>query len=337
MPKNIVICCDGTWNKPEQVDLGVLAPSNVVKTARAASVRDKEKQVVWYDPGVGSGAWDRISGGAFGMGLSKNVREAYRAIADVYEEDDKVFLFGFSRGAYTVRSLGGLLYKCGLLRRCPDVDLDQLVEAAYVVYRNPDDTGEAFKKQNSQECPITMLGVWDTVRALGIPLRALNCIARKRHVFHDHKLRNNVLHAYHALAVDEKRRIFKPVRWDLTDETTRKIAEEVWFVGVHSNIGGGYMDGGLSDTALRWMLRKARSHGMLLNSRYRKLHIVPDHHGLLRDSRAGWLKKVFYWKRVRPIAEGECVHLSVRRRMQSITSSYAAENVPDLERCKIVY
>jgi hypothetical protein len=337
MPKNIVICCDGTWNKPEQIDRGVLAPTNVVKTARAASIREKDKQYVYYDRGVGSGAWDRIRGGAFGIGLSKNVRQAYRAIVDHYEEDDRVFLFGFSRGAYTVRSLGGLLHKCGLLRRDPDADLDKLVAAAYLVYRDRKDDGEAFKQAHSQDIKITMLGVWDTVRALGVPLRLLNFIARKRHIFHDHKLRDNVLHAYHALAIDEKRRIFKPVRWDMKDKKTRKIAEEVWFVGVHSNIGGGYMDDGLSDTALQWMLRKARKHGMLLNKRYLQLHVQHDFHGLLRDSREGLLKKLLYGKCVRHIAAGERIHWSVKRRIQSITSSYDPENVPDLGKCPVVY
>ncbi len=162
--KNIVICCDGTGNEygknnTNVVDLYTLALKN-------------ERQIAFYDPGVGTGGWEYEESGslkaksdqATGEGLQKNVEDAYRILMDCYEEGDKVYLFGFSRGAFTVRALGGMIYKCGLLR----ADNDNLLEYASKIYNTAgdDDIARSFKATFCRPCPVYCIGVWDTVDSL---------------------------------------------------------------------------------------------------------------------------------------------------------------------------
>ncbi len=203
--KNIVICCDGTGNEFGRNN------TNVVLTYMLA--RKDDAQVAYYDPGVGTGGWDYEEDGklrakgdqATGHGLQKNVEDAYRYLMACYQPGDKVFLFGFSRGAFTARSVAGMIHKCGLLRR----DAGNLVEYAAKAYNTEgnDALAAEFRKAFGRDCSVHFVGVWDTVESL-----VMN--AGKR--FHDATLNAEVANGYHALAIDERRRDFPPSLWDET-------------------------------------------------------------------------------------------------------------------------
>ena len=212
--KRLIICSDGTWNNPEKKDV-----TNVVRTALAVLPVDQKgiQQVVFYDWGIGSeGRGDKIPGGMLGKGLDKNIQDAYRFLVHNYVAGDEIYLFGFSRGAYTARSTAGLIRNAGILKK----EHADLIPRAYRMYRSKakPDVSRAieFRKQFSQaqEVHIKFIGVWDTVGALGIPLRIMQDINERKYAFHDTSLSKIINHACHALAIDEKRRDFKPTLWN---------------------------------------------------------------------------------------------------------------------------
>ena len=325
MPKRIVVCCDGTWNTPNQP-----SPTNVVKLARAVlpTASDGTPQMVFYDWGVGTErGLDRWLGGAFGRGLLKNVEDGYRFIAHNYERGDQLFIFGFSRGAYTARSLVGFIRNCGLLKKRHA----DLIGQAVALYKSPGfhpDSAEAvaYRADHSREIDVHFIGVWDTVGALGIPLPGLHALTRKKYQFHDVELSGIVKNAVHALAIDEQRWAFRPAVWKAIDKPGQTV-EQVWFAGVHSDVGGGYADAGLSETALRWMVGKAAGCGLEVDQGFLDETTHPDPMGALHDSRQGFYK----WLRphVRPIAEGdganESVDESAMRRFKA--GGYAPANL----------
>ncbi|TVQ10620.1 MAG: DUF2235 domain-containing protein [Balneolaceae bacterium] len=270
--KRIVICCDGTWNAPDTEIDGLPVKTNVVKIANAVLPADERgtKQMMFYDKGVGTrgGRIRRMIDGATGRGLSDNLLNAYRYLIQNYEPGDQIFMFGFSRGAFTVRSLAGLIRSCGILR----INAIDKVDHAFEIYSSRRfDThprqveATMFRKTYSLSdiIPIKFMGVWDTVGALGNPLM-LNGIFTERYSFHDHKLSSKVEYAYHAVAIDEKRRHFQAALWEKDPNDTHQTMEQVWFAGVHSNVGGGYTTTGLSDIALEWMAGKASAAGLAL-------------------------------------------------------------------------
>ncbi|MCA0145082.1 DUF2235 domain-containing protein [Blastococcus sp. LR1] len=267
MPKRLVICCDGTWNTPDQAAEGRPCPTNVTKVALEVAPKgdDGRDQCVYYLRGVGTDRGERFRGGGFGMGLSRNVQDAYRTIVQHYEPGDEIFLFGFSRGAFTARSTAGLVRNCGVLRR----EEAGRVEEAYALYRargaHPRGTeSELFRRSYSYEPDITFIGVWDTVGALGIPVRGMGWLNRKW-AFHDTKLSSSVRNAFQALAIDEKRGPFRPTLWEPHDGDAHPAGqrlEQVWFSGVHCGVGGGYADTSLSDIALLWMVERAKECGL---------------------------------------------------------------------------
>ncbi len=264
MSKRLVICCDGTWDAPVKTTV-----SNVVKVARSIEPRDSEgiDQIVFYDWGVGTGGrLDKMTGGGLGKGLDKNIQDAYRFLAHNYCSDDEVYLFGFSRGAYTVRSLIGFIRNCGLVKK----NYCDKISDAYDIYRSRSkpDVKEAkeFRNKFSNEISIKFLGVWDTVGALGIPLGIFKKINEKRYSFHDTRISGIVENAYHALAIDERRKPFAPTIWKTKKH--RKNVEQVWFAGVHGDVGGGYPESRLSDETLKWMVDKASNCGLVFNMEY---------------------------------------------------------------------
>jgi hypothetical protein len=247
--KRIVICCDGTWNKPDS------EPTNVVKLARGIlPFANNCHQVVFYDQGVGTeGFFDKYIGGAFGVGVAKNILDAYRFIVHNYQPGDEIYCFGFSRGAYTVRALGGLLNTIGLL---PKNQLEHL-SAAYGYYRTHPEKRDTYAYKDYLRPDLKMMGVWDTVGALGSPTPLVGKIAKRRWIgFFDTSLSSYIKNAYQALAIDERRQPFSADLWtgDINDD---QCIEQRWFAGVHSNVGGGYDDVGLSDLTLAWMVEKA--------------------------------------------------------------------------------
>ena len=339
MPKSLIICCDGTWNRPEQGG----GPTNVTKMARALIPRNKngEPQLVYYDEGVGTGnSVDRWLGGSFGIGLGENVEQAYRFLALNYEPNDQIIMFGFSRGAYTVRSLAGLVSLVGLLRKG---DLDQM-PSVWSYYRTPpaerriDFIDARWVEERRPE--ISLVGVWDTVGALGIPGNIFGKIGRRRHEFHDVTLGKKIRRAYQALAIDERRKLYVPAVWDTSKAAEGQIVEQAWFAGAHSNIGGGYKDPVLSDQAFLWMISKARPlldfDDDYLDRRVEKL-ADDEARGLLIDSCSGFWRTFGRLDRKIGTDKSEVVHPSAIARYRAQTADapsyepfpYAPKNLAD--------
>lgn len=311
--RRLVACADGTWNTPDRMDEGIPAPSNVVKLARAIlpEAHDGTSQIVFYDAGVGTDNWlDKLTGGAFGVGLSRNVRDLYLFLVHNYQDGDEIYLFGFSRGAYTVRSAAGLIRKVGLVEK-RHAGKDLRAWQIYRMRRGGPDSLEAkeFRDQFSRyPIRVRFIGVWDTVGALGIP-GILNFIGRARFQFHDVALSRSVDFAYQALGIDEKRRFFKPTMWEQHPEASGQELEQAWFPGVHMDVGGGYCDAALSDEALLWMVEKARATGLEVDAGYLEGETKPDFRAPLHESRRFPYTLIpAYW---RPIGAGIPVEMSV--------------------------
>ncbi len=282
--RRLVLLFDGTWNKPE-------SNTNVERLRQLIAPRDPAgiEQLINYLPGVGvSPGLTHLLGGAFGYGLSDHVIEGYRWLCEVWQPGDDVYLFGFSRGAYTARSLGGMIRKCGLLRCGADGSVAKAdISTAYDFYREvttkPDDPAAlGFRASHSTEIEIHFIGVWDTVGSLGIPDTASWFpYARARYQFHDTELSKIVKYAYQALALDEHRADFAPTVWTrnpytikpgetLTSKKLEQIEiEQRWFIGSHSDVGGGNdRDGAgrkpdpLPELPLAWLQRKAINAGL---------------------------------------------------------------------------
>jgi uncharacterized protein (DUF2235 family) len=297
--RRLIVCADGTWNSNDEAKGH---PTNVVKMARAIRpvAPDGTSQIVYYHKGVGTGSWlDRWFGGAFGKGLSENVIACYRFLVDNYDHPsddgsgDEIHLFGFSRGAFTVRSLAGFIRNVGVLKP----EHADKIDEAYEHYRNPGDDWHpsgpkamAFRERYSRDVPnIKCVGVWDTVGSLGVPTRGpLGSFSRKRYGFHSVGLSGRVQNAFHALAIDERRKPFAPTLWEVPEsdrlKTPSQRVEQVWFAGVHSNVGGGYPDAGLSDVAFLWMMERTAECGLSFEDRWVKEAVRAAIDGELYDS-----------------------------------------------------
>ncbi|MGC9439885.1 DUF2235 domain-containing protein [Streptomyces sp. WG5] len=268
MAKRLVVCCDGTWNFADQP-----SKTNVAKVA--LSVRPESaagvEQRVYYHSGVGTHRRERLRGGAFGVGLSRNIVNAYRFLVETFEPGDELFLFGFSRGAFTARSLAGLVRNSGILSR----EHADRIPDAWALYRNrverPNGAAATlFRRSYARETEIRFVGVWDTVGALGIPVPDTPWVQpaanrfNRRWAFHNTELSSRVKAAFHALAADEQRSAFRPTLWHQQAGSAAQGQElkQVWFAGVHSDVGGGYEETGLSDIALLWMVDQARRYGL---------------------------------------------------------------------------
>lgn len=243
--KKLVVFLDGTWNSADQTtDDGQLCPTNVAKLFQATlpGQNGDQPQVIHYVQGVGTRRLERISGGGFGLGISDNIKEGYRFLVSNYESGDDIYIFGFSRGAFSARSLAGMIRNSGILKR----EKFSLVNQAYDKYRNrskqwrPDGPeAVAFKQKNT--CgneTVKFLGVFDTVGALGAPFGiVLTWIIDKllRCTFHDTQLSSIVQSAYHALATDEHRLPFRPAEMKANKNHDPSNFEQKWFPGVHSN------------------------------------------------------------------------------------------------------
>lgn len=255
MSKKIVFCLDGTWDSPQD-------KTNVYTLYTAITLNSN--QVKFYDDGVGSDGTplQKLAGGAFGDGLFQKIKDGYTKIAHVYEQDDQIFLFGFSRGAFTARSLAGMIAICGLPTGNFD---DNLVSDAFDAYRDPGKRAGFKAKYNLYDAKIAMVGVWDTVGALGIPAIE-GGVDPAKYGFLDTGLHPDVQNAYHALSIDERRREFPPTLWTPPDPPVAgQTLQQVWFSGVHCDVGGGYPETGLSDITLGWMMGKAIGLGLQID------------------------------------------------------------------------
>jgi uncharacterized protein (DUF2235 family) len=356
VPKNIVICCDGTGNEFGDHN------SNVVKLYGALLI-DGIQQVAYYHPGVGSmgapaarnrisKAWSVVAGLAFGASLLDNVADAYRYLMDVFAKGDRIFLFGFSRGAYTVRALAGLLHMFGLLHP-GNLGLIPYITRMLAKRTRKEggmkhtfEVAAGFKEIYSRDCPVYFVGVWDTVSSVGwiwdplkLPYTAQN---------------PEMSVGRHAVSIDERRCYFRNNLWGAT--LSHQDIKQVWFAGVHSDVGGSYAyaESGLSQISLEWMLCEAVSFGLLVdpekaNRALGKIPppppVKPDPRGQLHNSLTAWwwllellphsyydsvLKKVrwripFAARRVIPA--GSVLHATVKEKLRDDTS-YKPQNLP---------
>lgn len=273
MPKKLVICCDGTWNTQDQNEKSSPCPTNVERIARALRGEDAKglPQVVYYESGVGTDWGFSLRGGALGRGLWKNVVDCYRFLVHNYCAGDQLYIFGFSRGAFTARSLAGLVRNSGILKR----GHEEYEAEALALYRDYDPETTPTSKRCSdlrkqhcveEETAIEFLGVWDTVGALGIPGLdgSFQILKQLDWQFHDVELSSSVKRARHALAIHEHRLEFEPTKWKLQakDQGDREKLVQMWFAGAHSDVGGGYPEHGLSDISLDWMIQEAEKAGL---------------------------------------------------------------------------
>jgi len=335
--KRVVICADGTWNDRDQKDkkTNKRRPTNVTKVSRAVLPRAKDGtyQVVYYHDGVGTrGPLDSFSGGAFGSGMEGNIRDLYRFIVYNYEEGDELYLFGFSRGAFTVRSLAGFMHKVGLVGKEGDYYVPEIY-ACYESNKGPgsEEWKQAFHRIRSEDqrpCPaIRFIGVWDTVGALGAPGFLGQVFNRKKYQYHDVGLNTAIQNAVHALAIDERRKPFAPSLWARPAGWGGQLVQ-AWFAGVHSNVGGGYAPDGLANEALHWIVEHAERLGLEFDHEYLK-HFTPCFNSELKDSMSAMYRAMGPY--VRPvgkqISDGETVHQSAMDRMKLPACEYNPENL----------
>ena len=314
MTKRIALLFDGTWNNRRD-------RTNVVRMREsiATSGQDDAEQPCFYDEGVGTHWYDWLTGALFARGLSENIRQGYQRLARKFEPGDQIFVFGFSRGAYTARSLVGLIRKCGVLKSASD----ETVEQAYELYRDksvaPNDReAQDFRAANSHETRVRFIGVWDTVGRVGIPVSHVP-FGTDYYSWHDTALSKIVDYAYHAIALDERRKDYEATVWAETKAENIEVQQK-WFIGAHANVGGGYDKSppdALPNPPLRWIQDKAEAAGLRLRS---KVEVGPtDHLAEVDDSFKEFMfgiYRVFKKRHDRPYGSGvnESVHESVWQR-----------------------
>jgi uncharacterized protein (DUF2235 family) len=322
MSKRIVLCTDGTWDNTGN-------DTNVYKLSKGTL--NSADQVAFYDDGVGANGTiiEKLAGGALGAGLFQKIKDGYTQIAHLYEQDDPIFLFGFSRGAYTARSLAGMIAICGL----PTKNFDgNMVDLAFQAYRNADQRAALLAQLNQNyamyDAKITMLGVWDTVGSLGIPA-IFGGVDSVIYGFLDTGLHPDVKNAYQALAIDERRIEFPPTLWT-SQPAAGQILEQIWFTGVHCDVGGGYADDpstetALSDVTLSWMMSKAWALGLETDPGFQTEYSNLDAKYALDTKHESW-NVLWGFPKSRSIASDAFLSNSVVIRYQN-DSSYRPSNV----------
>jgi uncharacterized protein (DUF2235 family) len=358
MAKRIIVCSDGTGNTAiKGRGTNVFKLFEAVDLVGHRSNPALKPQVAVYDDGVGTEKFKpvKLFSGAFGWGLSRNVKHLYRELARIYDPGDEIYMFGFSRGAFTVRTLAGFISTCGLVDpgKVDPKDfsgLNSAVNRAYKAYRKcyrpalwrvfskpTRSAGQDFKAHHSfcQDVKVQFVGVWDTVDAVGLPfhLGAIINAVFYQFKFPDHGLSSIVQHARQALSIDDARQTFSPQLWT-EDPSDAKRIKQVWFPGVHSNVGGGYPKQGLSMVTLDWMLGEAEKVGLRVNPderRYFRDHANSD--DKLYDPRAGL--GIFYRWKIRDIAAlcseykvTPLIHVTALERIAHGTDNYAPGNLP---------
>lgn len=295
MPKNIVIFSDGTGQE------GGKGPhTNIYKLFCSVENRTS-KQIAFYDRGLGTG-FNKISGNIGGAGISKNIKDCYTFIFENFQAGDQIYLFGFSRGAATVRSLSSFIHHFGILPK----SRPELIKKAFKIYKiRNEKKREAKAKQfiaihHTMWTEVKFLGCYDTVAALGLPVKPLSILLNKipglQHRFHNFKLNESVENAYQALAIDDERKTFHPVLWN-AETLPNQTMKQVWFCGMHTDVGGGYKKDELSNIPLQWMNSMAIKHGLHLYQPH-LTSIESNANGHMHNSRgAGWTK--LYRKKIR--------------------------------------
>lgn len=381
MPKNIIVLSDGTGNSAAK-----LFKTNVWRTYEALDLSDPVKQVAYYDDGVGNSNFKPLAllGGALGIGLSRNVRQLYAFLCLNYEEGDRIYGFGFSRGAFTIRILAGLVCRYGLLRRGTfkdDRDLRKKTKLLFRAYRKqasgdgmtpllalvvrairdrfPGQSlpADFYTAENLHlDVPIEFLGLWDTVDAYGLPIDEMT-IGWDRWVWplsmRNRDLSSKVKKAAHALSLDDERNSFHPLLWNESGNSpgtatvapmrqranAKHIADErlsqVWFAGMHADVGGGYPDDFLSYVPLNWILAHSGQH-LKFNKKKRDDYIKAARiTGALHDSRQGLAS--YYRLLPRKLEKLNDTGRSVLKMQSGIVPKIGVDNVVRIEQPKIHY
>ncbi|MFN0107755.1 MAG: DUF2235 domain-containing protein [Blastocatellia bacterium] len=372
MPKNIILLSDGTGNSASK-----LFKTNVWRLYQALDLSESgqtKKQIAYYDDGVGTASFKPLAilGGAFGWGLKRNVLDLYTALCRHYEQGDNIYCFGFSRGAFTIRVLIGLINNQGLVKPkgMGEGELRRLAAEAFRAYRE-DRYHKWFLKpfrmlrngliwlwynlpprrkpydatKNYRDAKITFLGLWDTVAAYGLPLdeltRAWDAVFPLS--FPDRNLSGIVQRACHALALDDERHSFHPELWNESEETDPQRLTQVWFAGMHTNVGGGYPDDALSHVSLEWMMAQSESVELVFRADEKaRLQASADINGKMYDSRGGVGGSYRYLPRKLAdlthdsvndpqkyvVCDLPKIHESVFRRIKDRTEGYAPIGLP---------
>jgi uncharacterized protein (DUF2235 family) len=349
MPKNIVICCDGTNG-----EFRLKGDTNVVRLY-SLLVHDRE-QVAFYDPGLGTmgapgaltalaRAWTRLLGLAFGYGLDERITEAYEQLMASYDEGDRIFLFGFSRGAYTVRALASMLEMFGLVDRGNDTLVPYITRMFKHGGEERFRLAQEFKWMMSRPCPIHFVGVWDTVSSVGWFTKPLKLPYTANNP--------SIANGRHAVSIDERRGFFRQNLWG--PPSKGQDLKQVWFAGVHSDVGGGYpvRESGLANVTLRWMLDESVAKGLRIDSEQKERVLASpdggaDVDGPVHDSLSLlWWPLEFiprpvyhsngvggssHWEiplgRRRRMPAGAVLDATVRARMASKALAYRPPNLP---------
>lgn len=324
MARNLIICCDGTGNEIKENQ------SNVLKFYRL--IKKNSAQLGFYDPGVGTisdtNAWARfknkakgVFGLATGYGLDKNVLEAYQFLIRNYEDGDQIYLIGFSRGAYTVRVLAGFINMVGLLNASNE-NLCGYALTAYKQASGRNDFGIAWRFQevmDARRVTIRFIGCWDTVGSVIVPRPDRWFIPSLEQL--PYTQQNSCVQVFrHAMAIDERRRMFRLLKWEESqkfktnpfvedDKAEEQDIKQVWFSGVHSDIGGGYpeVESGAAKIPLKWMVKEAEEHGIVFRTRMAsrlvdgqppknstRHYAAPDADAELHDS-TNWAWAILEW------------------------------------------
>ena len=347
MAKNIVLCSDGTGNSG-----GKGKGTNVWRIYQAIDRNSARRdQIAFYDDGVGTeeNKYLKLIGGAVGAGFTRNVKDLYKTLVKNHTAGDDIYMFGFSRGAYTVRALAAFVAKCGVItnaRAMTERDLDDSIERLIGAYwrRTDDQTDVTVTCTKTAPTKIKCVGVWDTVSAIGLPFDILLeqvILQFFKFEFSDQHLSPRVEYGFHALAIDEERLTFHPVTWN-----AREGVEQVWFAGVHSNVGGGYPKQGMAYITLDWMMKmvaydNAKGWGLDFDAGLRaQARQFANVHNKLYDSRAGVAAYYRYAPRdiedLTPSNGAVMVHDSVFDRIEAKTLAYNPGNIPSCRDIDIV-
>jgi uncharacterized protein (DUF2235 family) len=317
--KRLAIFLDGTWN-----NINTNTSVWRMRALCAAKGKDGAPQLVYYDVGVNGPL-----GGTFGQGLDENIRLAYEWLIENYNAGDEIFIFGFSRGAFTARSLAGLVALEGVLKAGSPIALTQLfnrykkpnaVENSIWTLKDKEASGDTSKLSDedkwllkySQPAKVKVVGVWDTVGSVGVAAGNIPGISRSQFSYLQTGLFIPIENGYHALAIDEHRSDFVPTLWTVRHPKDPNAhmppprplsnVEQRWFVGAHANVGGGYENDPLAQAPLRWMMQKAEAHGLSFRSEVApdgdalKAPVIDSYHSFIEG-----LYPYFSWPHYRPI------------------------------------
>ncbi|MEM7686890.1 MAG: DUF2235 domain-containing protein [Pseudomonadota bacterium] len=316
--RNLIFICDGTLSTTRP---GFESNAGLLHALLESDQSDPAVNIVSYDHGIQGAGWRRWLNAASGAGINLSICNGYAFLARNYRPGDRIYLFGYSRGAYSVRSLAGMIGGIGLLKS--RFATERHVNLAFRFYE-VGSTSSACRHFSAHRChqnvEIEMLGVWDTVKTLGLPYPLLNRLAPMATEFHNHELAPHIQHGYHALAIDEDRTSFAPLLWEQSPDWQGRL-EQTWFPGAHGDVGGQITRARtrpLSNISLNWMLRRAAAHGIKLPANWEDV-FPEDAAAPMMGCRSG-IARLFFLREPRRTgaSDGETIHLSIRERMATV-------------------